>query len=1015
MQQGSGHALVLIASDGARDRPSRQLALVLLKQHISRNIDLFSEADKNEIRRHALQGLAEANVMLQTAFGMVLAAIAKFDGKETWVFLFNALLTYLHSGNETLVRGTVKCFSLFADYFDDETLPMVAPGLFPPLVYILSNPTTFNSPLRQQAANILFSCVEICSYCSGTAIGTMANLTKEVLPQWVDMLLPGLDSSLCRARGLEEMGVHIETIKIFGVITRTMSDKIGRERKDAVLLSVCNYFRSLAKPYLNAVVLGRTDVADDALGPQIDWAETAFDEGGNEIGTEAVMVQTMQFFISMMDGDRKVFKRFYKSGALPLLLDILVEILCITSDQVAQWDDSPDEYVSHEDESTVGNSVSVRNTAKSLVDSIALIFGRFSTCEHLINNQLPKVIEASERSHSQQQGDWWQIREGLLTAISIAFGCDHSGEHRVRALVNSSGLETILKSSMAIPPANSGFNYGNAEFLYLCAQSISCYSALLLSFSPQQRAPFLMNICAGLNAQLPMPIGLACLQAVASAVDCIEGYEKESFLPPAVEGVCRMLAISPKDTLHFTMATLSILLCDLKEDFVCRVEPTVTPLLIQSWSNHANDVSLVLSIVDVFKQLAKSSLALPGIVQRALPTFVTLLHNFLRQQSCVVEAALDMLHVIIGSYEPPLTLPKVYIEQVYPLTIEIGLKSEDNAIVLSCSNCLESFVHVSASQIAASGNGSGLNLLLSVISRLLSQETSEGAALSVGNLVSQVMLKMQGMLTNDMIKSMFKLLVAKLCLTGNRTFRQNLIMCFVRVFHVHGPLVLNLLANVNVQIVHNGQAQQTNALTALLTIWIANQESFQGKCGTKISLLAMAKIAVGGDVRVLNLIVPGDLNVNLNEGRRTRSSRHRTGQGGDEFTYKQVPWPLRAFQILARSIDNNTEEEEDMWEEGSDGEDEFEDEEEYGEMLLSDMIGDNGKSVFCDDSDDDDETNEMCYKDDALYNSDLQAELTLFFQAFARNDSVTFSQCASTLNIDEQRVLKDLVDSRTNE
>ena len=825
-QHGLGHALILIASDLRRDRSSRQLALVILKQHISKNNSVLSDAETLEIRHHALQGLAEEHIMMQTAFGMVLAAIAKQGGKDTWYFLFDALLSYLHSGKETLVRGSVKCFSLFADYFDDETLPMVASGLFPPLVYILSTPTTFNSPLRQQSANILYSCVEVFSFCSTSTTGAMANLAKQVLPNWVDMLLPGLDAKLCRSRGLEELGVHIEIIKLFGVVIRTMCKIVGRERNDAILLSICNYFRDLSKAYINCVVFERNEETADGKGANIDWGETTFDQDGNEIGLETVLVHCMQFFISMMDGDRKLYKSFYKSGALPLLLEMSVELLCITPEQVSQWKDNPEEYVAHEDESTVGNNVSVRNTAKCLVDSVSLIFGRLNACEHLINTMLPKII-GSDTSRTRQGNSEWKMTEALLVAIGVAFSCNQSSEHRVRAVVISSNLGKTLNNFMSIPQDHPGFNYRNEEFLYPCAQSISCYSALLLCFSPEQKQPFLTSICSGLNNELPRPISLACLRAVASAVDCLEGTQKEKFLLPSVEGVCRMLAESPGDTLHFTMASLSILVCDLKEAAVCTIEPVVTPLLIQAWSQYTNDVSLVLSIVDVFKQLSKSSLALPGIAERALPTFVTLLRSYNQQQPCVVEAALDMLHVIVGSYQSPLSLPGVYVEEVYPLIIDIGLKISDNSVLFSCSNCLESFVRVSAGQLLASCNGTGINLLLSVIARLLSHETSEKAALSVGNLVCQVMLKNQAVLTNEMIQSMFKNLVDRLCLTENRAFRQNLIMCFVRVYHVHGPLLLNLLAMIEVN--SNRQAERTNALTVLLTLWIANQESFPRK------------------------------------------------------------------------------------------------------------------------------------------------------------------------------------------
>ena len=107
----------------------------------------------------------------------------------------------------------------------------------------------------------------------------------------------------------------------------------------------------------------------------------------------------MEFFISIMDGSRKHLK-FYKSGALPLLLDILIELLCITAEQVSQWDDNLEEYVAHEDRA-LGNNISVRNTAKCLVDSVSLILGRLNTCEYLISTILPKFFESCKQESSR--------------------------------------------------------------------------------------------------------------------------------------------------------------------------------------------------------------------------------------------------------------------------------------------------------------------------------------------------------------------------------------------------------------------------------------------------------------------------------------------------------------------------------------------------------------------------------------------------------------------------------------
>ena len=94
------------------------------------------------------------------------------------------------------------------------------------------------------------------------------------------------------------------------------------------------------------------------------------------------------------------------------------------------------------------------------------------------------------------------------------------------------------------------------------------------------------------------------------------------------------------------------------------------------------------------------------------------------------------------------------------------------------------------------------------------------------------------------------------------------------------------------------QEKKHTLLSTFLTIWnYHDPDLLEGMYMVRLSVRMMGKLILLRDPDIENVIVDGDEIINVNEGRRTRSSKKK-------INYQQVPWPLRAFQSMARRVDD---------------------------------------------------------------------------------------------------------------
>jgi len=368
------------------------------------------------------------------------------------------------------------------------------------------------------------------------------------------------------------------------------------------------------------------------------------------------------------------------------------------------------------------------------------------------------------------------------------------------------------------------------------------------------------------------------------------------------------------------------------------------------------------------------------------------------------------LHVVLKSYAPA-EVPRPMFCALFPLLIQTALFNEDGSILQACVQCFTDLVSMNSSQISAfemedashSQRQSGVDSLLQAMSRLVSFESEGEETLSVGYLLASVLLTFagNGSINIETVQSIFRTVATKISNTSNAVIIQDYIVCFSRLFLMHVPQVMEFMANSTIEVAQGGTTVAVNALERIMTVWLEYQEFFRGSYRTKICLLALAKIVLSNDARITSLSVKGDLRVDVNEGRVTRSSRHKS-----EAVYQSIPWAVRAFQILARTVDDSSEcaDDEDEWTDEGDSSADGE------EMLLSDMIGDDGRGIY--DDDDDEAMDEGISECVPFFKVDLQMELHQFFALLASTEAANFQHYISNLSPEEQRIVQDALRKR---
>ncbi|KAG0321166.1 Importin 9 [Linnemannia gamsii] len=307
--------------------------------------------------------------------------------------------------------------------------------------------------------------------------------------------------------------------------------------------------------------------------------------------------------------------------------------------------------------------------------------------------------------------------------------------------------------------------------------------------------------------------------------------------------------------------------------------------------------------------------------------------------------------------------------------------------------CLKILIQKDVRQIAewrdAASGKSGTDLLIQFIAKLLDPSQSESAALFVGDLVAKL------------IGDPYTPGSSEGCHHPPRRRKATF-------FHP----VINFLDTVDVR----GQ----NGLHIVLTAWLLNHADFQGLYHQKVSAIALTKVFTSGDPRVAVIQVKGDMILTESSRRTTRSTARKAPN-----QYAVVSAPVKIVKLLCADLITRIEEETHSGEfdddESEEDEDEDEEESETEDLkdwegsknhdrsvLLSDVLGDDGKEYYGE-AEDGDELEEVDpdVLADPVYQTNLKKFLVDFFCSQLHSPGLV--HCINELNDAEKQTLSCLL------
>ncbi|XP_029213390.2 importin-9-like isoform X1 [Acropora millepora] len=971
----------------------RQLASVVLKQYVEAHWTIHSEkfqppetteAAKAEIRRLLPGGLQESISKVRSSVAYAISAIAHWDWPEAWPDLFGHLMQALTSGDGNLVHGAMRVLTEFCREVTDIQMPHVAPVILPEMYKIFIHAELYSIRTRSRAADIFNTCASLICAMEDDNLGVAKKILFPIMPQFTQAFVQVL--ALADSQTVD-CGLKMEALKALTTLVKNFPKQMAPHLTE-ILPHMWKTLTQSADHYVRTVV-NYTDDADDPI-----------DSDGEVLGFENLVFSVFEFIHGLIETPK--FKKTVKTF-LDELIYFLVLYMQITEDQVQVWTSNPNQFVEDEDDDTF--SFSVRIAAQDVLLAVAADFHESAvSLTKAINRHLQ---EASERKN---KGDinWWKVHESSM----LAMGC-------IKALI----IEKVANGKVSIDMTSFLTQVVLADLRepvspFLIGQALWVASRFTPLMSPELLTSFLEASVTGLQStQLPA-VTISAVRAVYEFCAHLKSSENIQilmpYLPKVMDCLLSMATQSTDDVLALVLESLRIVM-SVNKEFTTSCEGRITPLTIALFIKYAHDAALIPLIEDLFKELALIEACNKLLMQRFLPTIVSIFQSPPDKTPLGINAVcMDILGFIIQCTQPPLSEP--LLNSVFPVVVNTILASDDNSVLQSGGQCLRAFVFVSPEQIISwrdSQGTSAISYIVRATSHLLDPRAPEFTASFVGRLVT-TLIKNLGNNLGEHLDLLLRGVLSKLQQAETLSIIQSLVLAFLHLMNTQLERTLDFLSGVP-------DPTGKSALEYVIKIWCARQPEFFGVYDSKVSTMALCNVLQffvnTGDKRLSSVIVKGEriipqdevFSSRFNTGIRTRS---RAAKIPEQWT--MIPVPVKLFKLIINELGTLLESAAATSGENGDGEsddgegwEDVDDEEEHIDVgsgsafaPASDFVG-----FDLDDVEDEDEDDPEV-KNDPLYLMDLQNHLIKFLQNFAQQ------QCYPTyfqaLNAQEKHTLSKI-------
>ena len=260
--------------------------------------------------------------------------------------------------------------------------------------------------------------------------------------------------------------------------------------------------------------------------------------------------------------------------------------------------------------------------------------------------------------------------------------------------------------------------------------------------------------------------------------------------------------------------------------------------------------------------------------------------------------SLELLSIIINSV-PQHEISESIFGYTFPVLKKLLLLTTDNQILQSGGEVFNSTLK-RASKLFVNYTGPdgvlGINSLLEIVSKFLSPDLSDSAAMNSGLIILSLINQFQEYLGNDFLTQILEATVRRLVIAKETVTIENLVMVFCQLVLSSPTEMIDFLGNsIHVR---NEEGVEVSGLEAVLPIWFESFEVTRGYEKIKQNSQALGKIFMLGDPRVENLIVKGDIIPYQGDKIITRSMAKSMP---DQYT--QIPASLKILKLLVGELD----------------------------------------------------------------------------------------------------------------
>ncbi|KAF2018739.1 ARM repeat-containing protein [Aaosphaeria arxii CBS 175.79] len=885
--------LVAIASHESVPLNIRQASLLVLKKFVvecwSSSLDEFKGqelvAPENKARiRDTLLDLSTQDQLdrkVKSAASYVVSKIASADFPDEWPDLLPKLMHIIPTGSDGQVHGALKVLlELIDEAFDDARFFPVARDLLK-VVYDVAVNEQRKPTLRALAVSVFRGCFDILEMIMADHKAEVKAFVEEVLNQWTPFFISIMKTKLPDPPSEQEETDETTNAELYRGLVSLKLQVVK------VLMRVRSVFPSMLSP--------QSPVLFSATWEELSSLQNAYhqmyileerqsrleDGDGLPYTLDFLVLEELDFMQACLRAPpvRSELEQQLQNaqGAentwVAEVMKLAVAYAQITTEEEGLWDVDVNIFLSEE------TSVTANYTPRTACGDLVIKLG-----EWLTQPTIEGLLSYTRSLYSTTES--WKAKEAALYVLNQLLSDFQDVDKQIGPEAATAFID-FIRYAMQQPDV----------FLrargYLVAGSLTRTSGDAL----QQYAPsFLQDCLNAITNDSSDVVQVSCIRALQYYLQALPGSVTQPVQDTIISAISTYTQSQDMQELAESDDLIVTLVETLRDAILLDTRTCLTgnglDLLFTIASHGANNFQLVMLVQETFEDVTQSiaSMGADAYVTLCAKVLPSLTGAFdignLTEENALTNLAADLLSALAEHGLEP--LPQGFVQATMPKMHRLLLGSDNEELLKSCTVAVKNILAHDHQQLfewhAEDGKG-GLEVVLIIIDRLLSQSVNDHAAGEVGSLAAEVVEKAGSERLGPYLPQLLRAVAIRLGTATHAPFIQSLTLVFARLSLNNASEVVDFLAGLDLDGV--------SGLQVVIAKWLENSINFAGYDEIRQNVIALSKLYDLKDARIAQIQVKGDQIPDSSNQIMTRS-RART----NPTQYTVIAAPLKILKVL---------------------------------------------------------------------------------------------------------------------